>query len=213
MKSVSVFQYSKNEEIINWTSHSIGIVFGFFALVSLLVKSSPHFALDLTIGHIVYGLSFIALFTASTCYHFTKDSARKAALKKLDHVCIYIYIAGCYTPFVLHHYQGSGKFWFLAFVWMLASLGVMYKLFSKSKNIFISVGTYLGLGYSCFAVKDTLLDNLSPESFQWLLYGGICYTIGVLFYIQKKMPFHHALWHIFVLGGTTMHYFSLRMSF
>lgn len=211
MPSITVQQF-KNEEFINVLTHAPGIFIGIIFSILLLLKL-PSVGFDHLIGYLVYSTTFILIYLASTLYHNAKCSDKKQFLKKVDHACIYIFMAGCYTPFVLINMSEKTKYWFLAIVWSIAFLGVVYKFLSKYKGSKLSLLLYFGFSYMCFLAKDELLDNIPELSYNFLVYGGISYTIGALFYAAKKIPYHHGIWHILVLLGSSFHFYAVYKTY
>ena len=205
----SIYQYTSREESLNVITHLPGVFLGILFTI-LLVFKSGNVTLDIRlISLIIYGITFTALFIASSLYHKEDNIIKKRKLKTLDHSCIYLFMAGCYTPFVVNNMVVTWKYYFLAFVWLIAGSGVVYKCLNKYKNLYFSVGLYVLFAYMCLLAKKDLLDMLPNESFELLLAGGFFYTTGALIYMAKKIPYHHAVWHIFALLGATLHFFAI----
>jgi hemolysin III len=211
MTSITVQKF-KDEEFINVITHAPGILIGFIFSAFLLAKY-PDVSASHIIGYSIYGLSFIIIYAASTIYHNAKCSDKKQFLKKVDHACIYIFMAGCYTPFVLINMNEGPKYWFLGLVWLIAIIGVIYKFFSKYKSSAFSLTLYFSFSYMCFLAKAELLDNIPQTSFDFLVYGGIFYTIGAIFYSMRKLPYHHGIWHILVLCGSGSHFYAIYSTY
>lgn len=211
MKNISN-QYTQREEFLNVLTHAPGILMGILFTFALLLKYSMTQDVGQLISFSVYGISFTILFIASSLYHKAVNERKKALLKKIDHSCIYLFMAGCYTPFIINNMVVSWKYWFLAFVWSIATTGVILKFTSKFKNLYFSVFLYLAFAYMCLLAKKDLLDVLTPVAFQLLVLGGVFYTIGALFYVAKKMRYHHAIWHVFVLIGAALHFLAIYKS-
>jgi hemolysin III len=211
MTSITVQKF-KDEEFVNVITHAPGILMGLIFSVILLAKF-PTVDLNSLIGYFIYGLSFIFIYTASTIYHNTKCSDKKQFFKKVDHACIYIFMAGCYTPFVLINMNEGSKYWFLGLVWAIAVLGVIYKFLSKYKSSAFSLVLYFSFSYMCFLAKADLLDNIPQISFDFLVYGGVFYTIGAVFYSMRRLPYHHAIWHVLVLFGSASHFYAIYSTY
>ncbi|RLA65607.1 MAG: hypothetical protein DRQ88_02280 [Epsilonproteobacteria bacterium] len=205
-----IYQYSHTEEFINGFTHLLGIILGFYISFALLSKAITSGQYGHIFSYLIYGASFIALFASSTFYHFTREPKLKMILKKVDHICIYIFIAATYTPIILIKFHSPWNPWLLILVWVLALAGSIYKLSAKNRNVFVSVGTYLAMGYVCMLAINPMLEVLDKTSFYLLLIGGISFSIGVVFYLLKKVPFSHSIWHLFVLAGTIFHYLSIN---
>lgn len=206
------YQYTQFEEKIHTLTHIPGIILGLVILIFFIIKSSLSVSAFSFIGEFIYGFSFFILFCASSAYHYSTDLQKKLLLKKIDHSCIFLFMAGCYTPFILNNMTVDWKYFFLAFVWMIAIAGVFYKFKLKQKNIFFSVSLYMIFAYMCFLAKKDLLDMIPAQAFKNLLIGGIFYTIGAFFYVLKKVKYHHAIWHILVIIGAAFHFMAVYQS-
>lgn len=195
------------EEKLNALTHALGAVLGVVALVLLVVFDSHKTPWSL-FSVIVYGLSIIILFTASTLYHSVKNRQKKHYFRIVDHISIYLLIAGTYTPVLLitlSHSLGWPLFWL---VWGIAAFGVVLKLFFTGKLEVFSTLLYLVMGW--LIVFD--YSNLSlaiGNGVLWLFAGGLAYTLGIVFYAIHKIPYHHVIWHLFVLTGAICHFFMI----
>jgi len=203
----NIFQYSRTEELINSLTHAFGALLSIYFLVSLI--SAANNDIPRIITSWIFAGSLFVMFTSSTFYHNAKTKKRKIFLKRIDHICIYIVIAGGYTPYIVHHFDPNWTSVLLAIVWSIAGLGVLYKMFTKSKNIFFSIGTYICFGLIFFAMKIFIKMNMNDQVFNWLLISGAFYIFGAGIYAMKKIPHHHGLWHLFVLAGSSGTYISL----
>lgn len=199
--------YSKNEELANAISHGIGILFGIVAL-SMMVAISGENSNKL-ISSIIYGGSIILLFTASTLYHSLSSNALRVKLKTLDHVAIYILIAGTYTPYMLISLEASGGINYLTSIWIFALLGVCFKLFLGHKYQKLSLASYLGMGWFIVIAGNEMMQSVPKQGLIYLGVGGLSYTLGAVFYAWKSLKFNHAIWHLFVLGGAIFHFSSI----
>jgi hemolysin III len=151
----------------------------------------------------------MALFSASTLYHSAKKPKWRYFCKLLDHCSIYLLIAGTYTPLVLLKFRlhDATQSWLLfTIIWLVAAVGIFYELYFHGKNKLISLGLYLIAGWTGIFFYRPLMMTLSPDAMLWLVAGGAFYTLGAVFYAVKKIPYNHALWHFFVLGGAFCHY-------
>ena len=205
-------QKLSREEFVNKFTHFPGVLLGILFLVLLLIKSNTQNTIH-SISYAVYAISYILVFGASTIYHAQICDKRKSFFKKIAHASIYIFMAGCYTPLVLINMEESVRYPFLILVWVIATFGVLYKLFSKYKNRVQSTLLYFLFGYMCYLAKGSLLDQLPPASYDLLVYGGIVYSIGAIFYMLKFIPYHHAIWHVFVIGGSSLHFGAIYLTY
>lgn len=198
------------EEKLNAWSHGIGIGLGIAGLVLMLldVDQSNPFGL---FSVIVYGISIILLFLASTCYHTITISKRKHFFRIADHISIYLLIAGTYTPLLLIAIP-NGLGWILFWVvWGIAFFGVVLKLFFTGKFERFSTFLYLAMGWLAIIPYAELTIALDPKALTLLFGGGAAYTVGVLFYTIERIPYNHFIWHLFVLGGASCHFFMVYL--
>ena len=209
--------YSKNEELANTLSHGLGALLSIAALVLLLSYSVSNTAVGYSINNdtmrivsfSIYGTSLLSLFLASTFYHGATNVRVKQVFKLLDHCAIYLLIAGTYTPLLLLSMQGTLGYSLMAIIWAIALGGILFKVKLGHKYKKISLATYLGMGFISFAILGELHKVLPSEALTLLATGGLVYVLGVFFYVQKKIPFNHAIWHLFVLGGAACHFFMI----
>ncbi len=199
--------YSKAEEFANSTSHGIGVIFGVIGLISMLLIAGSE--TSRLASAIIYGSSIILLFTTSTIYHSVTNQSTRALMKTLDHCAIYLLIAGTYTPFMLISLENNGGSLYLTAIWTIALLGVLFKLFLGHRYPKTSLASYLAMGWFIVIAGKEMSQNVSSEGLTLLAAGGICYTVGAIFYAWKKLIFNHAIWHLFVLGGAGFHFFSI----
>ena len=194
--------YSLAEEIANSISHGIGLVFGIVGLVLLLVQAVDANASAMAItSYSLYGGSMILLFLASTLYHAIPHQRAKMWLKKFDHCAIYLLIAGTYTPFLLVGLNSPLSRGLMIVIWSLALLGILFKLTIAHRFKVLSLVTYLTMGWLSLIVVYQLAIKLSIGGVTLLALGGVVYSLGVIFYVCKRIPYNHAIWHGFVLGG------------
>ncbi|GKX57521.1 UPF0073 inner membrane protein YqfA [Leminorella grimontii] len=204
--------YSVAEEIANSISHGVGLILGIVGLVLLLTQAVANEAGSLAItSYSLYGGSIILLFLASTLYHAVSNQAAKRRLKVFDHCAIYLLIAGTYTPFLLVGLNSSLSRGLMAVIWSLALIGVIFKLAFTHRFKVVSLVTYLGMGWLSLVVIYQMVTTLSAGAVSLLAVGGIVYTLGVIFYVNKRIPFNHAIWHGFVLGGSVCHFLAIYL--
>lgn len=204
--------YSTNEEIANSVSHGLGVIAGIVALVLMLLKGQDHLTTIQLTGVSVYGVSIIVLFLCSTLYHSVSHSGWKHKLKIADHCAIYCLIAGTYTPLMLISLQGTQSIVILTAIWSLAIGGILFKTLFIHKFKKLSLALYLTMGWLCVTIIGDLTTAMSTLGFNLLILGGLFYTIGVIFYVGKRIPFNHAIWHLFVLGGAMSHFFCIYLT-
>lgn len=199
---------TKLEEQLNAWTHGIGAALGIAALVLLIVYADDSKAWSL-FSVIVYGISIIILFLASTFYHAVKGEKRKRYFRIVDHLSIYLLIAGTYTPVLLITLTDSLGWPLFWTVWGIAAFGVILKLFFTGKFEIFSTLLYLVMGWLIILDFANLSDAIGPNGILWLIAGGLSYTIGIVFYALHKVPYFHVIWHLFVLGGAICHFFMI----
>ncbi len=203
--------YSLLEETLHSISHAIGAVLALVGVVALIVLASLAAHVDpwKIVGVSLYGATLVLLYTASTLYHGVRRPRLKRALKVVDHCAIYALIAGTYTPFLLVNLRGPLGWTLFAIIWTLAIGGIALKLIWPHRFGVLRVAVYLVMGWLIVVASDAMDAHLSDTSIAWLVAGGITYTLGVVFYAIRAIPFHHAIWHLFVLGGSVCHYVAV----
>ena len=205
-RPVAAKAYSVLEEWLNSISHGAGFVAAIVGLVFLLLRAEQPVAIA---AAAVYGATLILMFLSSTLYHSISHTKVKGMLKLFDHSAIYLLIAGTYTPLLLVGIGGWLGITMTAIVWILATGGVAFKLIARHRFPKVSVATYLLMGWIALGLIYPLYVAL-PGAGLWLIVaGGLCFSIGVLFYVAKSKRYTHAIWHLFVLGGCSCHFFSI----
>ena len=200
---------SRREELANAASHGAGAL---AALVggSVLITLSATFGNGWQLaGAIVFSASLFLLYLASTLYHVVTDLTWRGRLKVFDHCAIFILIAGTYTPFTLVGLREDGGWWLFAAIWTLAVAGVVFKLFFTGRFKGLSTAIYLAMGWMLLTAIGPFLRQVPPTTIGWLLAGGLAYTAGTYFYMHKRIPFTHAIWHGFVLLGSACHFVAV----
>ncbi|WP_339624686.1 hemolysin III family protein [uncultured Winogradskyella sp.] len=198
------------EEQLNAWSHGIGAVFGIVALVMLISNIDTSNAWHL-FSVVVYGVSIIILFTASTLYHSVSGEKRKHYFRIVDHISIYLLIAGTYTPVLLIILSDSLGWPLFYTVWGIAAFGVILKLFFTGKFEAFSTLLYLVMGWLIVFDFSNLSEAVESDGVLWLFAGGLFYTVGIIFYAIHKIPYNHVIWHLFVLGGAICHFFMIYL--
>ena len=200
---------STGEEIANAITHGVGAVMAIAALVVLIVIS----AMKGTVWHVVsfsiFGATLILLYFASTLYHSLTNVRAKNVFHKFDHISIYLLIAGTYTPFCLTALRGWIGWSVLGVVWGCAILGAVLKAISIGKRVRLSTILYVLMGWVILIAIKPLYHAMSFNGFMFLMAGGISYTLGTIFFIRDQVKYNHSVWHLFVLGGSVLHFFSV----
>lgn len=209
MTTIDTRPYSVNEEIANALSHGLGAVLSLIGMVMLVIYAAFEDDTLKVTSFAIYGTSLVLLFSASTIYHSVNDLKTKQLFKLLDHCAIYLLIAGTYTPLMLITLQGPLGYSMLTLVWLIALGGIWFKIKFGHKYKKISLTTYLGMGFLSLPIIHKLYQSLPIGGLTLLAIGGAVYCFGVIFYVQKKIPFNHAIWHMFVLGGASCHFFMM----
>jgi hemolysin III len=204
--------YSKIEELLNSITHGIGVVFGIVALTILLILSIKKGDISSIVSFSIYGACIILMFLSSTLYHSFTIKKVKKILRVFDHSAIFLFIAGSYTPIVLLTLTGKFKVFMLVAVWTIALAGVLFKIFTYGKfdkYTALSLIIYIAMGWIALIPIKAIINATSIRFFYWILAGGILYTLGTIFYKNKKIPFNHAIWHMFVLAASVTHFLGI----
>jgi hemolysin III len=195
---------SHREEVASLVTHAAGVVFSVVALLVMWALSAGD-ALKV-VSATVFGISLVLLYSSSTLYHFSTSPRWKARYQALDHACIYLLIAGSYTPFTLITLKGPSGWSLFVAVWAMALGGVLMKTLWKGKrDHWISTSLYLLMGWLILFAFGPLLRAMPAAGVWWLAAGGLAYSFGVVFFAWKRLPFNHAIWHLFVLAGSLCH--------
>lgn len=202
--------YSNKEEVANVITHGIGMILGIVGLVLLLQKAHAQNADTLSFVSLsVYGGSIILLFLASTLYHAIPYPKTKRAFKTFDHCAIYLLIAGSYTPFLLISLRTPLAIGLMVTIWLIALAGIIMKLVFVYRFKRFSLITYLLMGWLSLVVIYQLAMHVAVGGLVLLALGGVIYSLGVVFYVAKRIPYNHAIWHVFVLVGCACHFFAI----
>jgi len=195
----------RREELVNAVTHGAGVAASAAALAVLVVMAARGGDPWEIVGAAIFGTTLILLYLASTLYHAASEPRLKARLKVLDHSCIYLLIAGTYTPFTIGALRGGWGWSLFGVIWGLAVLGVVFKLFFTGRFRLLSTLVYLGMGWLVLVAAVPLFRALSPAALAWLVAGGVAYTAGTPFYQKNRFRYSHAVWHGFVLTGSICH--------
>ncbi|MFC2109678.1 hemolysin III family protein [Bacteroidota bacterium] len=204
-----VTYYPEKEEKWNVISHGLGVVLSVIAFPFLVIKASTSNDPLVLLSFIIYGISMIVLYVASTLYHSAENRKLRYYLNIFDHAAIYILIAGSYAPVALVVLQGAVGWLIFGFSWLLAIIGVFYKIYFIGRYRTVSVITYLAMGWMVVFAMKPLLQNFSVEGLRLLLLGGIFYSVGALFFAIPKLPYNHAIFHFLVLFGSISHFVAI----
>lgn len=202
-----LFEYSAKEELLNIYTHGFGFIASVVGLILLLLKPDQDSSYFWSV--LVFGLSMCILYLASTVYHSAKKPLHRARLKIFDHCAIYVLIAGTYTPFTLVTLPEDMGLLLFSIAWTFALGGIVLKLFFTGRFDILSTILYVAMGWLIVFAYKPLIANLPEQGVQWLFTGGIAYTIGAILYSIKKIPYNHAIFHVFVLLGTFCHYWTV----
>jgi len=200
------------QELVNSIIHGFGIIFGIVSipiLIAFAIKSnnSPG-----VIGAAIYGFCFLQLFTFSTLYHGFQHAKVKHVFQILDHISIYFLISGTYTPFLLIYMNNAFGITLLSVLWGLTALGIVFKIFFTGKWNIISTLVYIAMGCIMIVGGRTFFETIPAEVLTMILIGSALYLLGVVFYLWKKYPYNHAIWHFFVLAAAVCHYVAILLA-
>ncbi|MBI2814192.1 MAG: hemolysin III family protein [Opitutae bacterium] len=198
--------YTSREELANSLTHGLGAGLSVAGLVLLVFKAAHCGDAWQVVSTAIFGATLVLLYTASTLYHSLRGERLKQVLQKFDHAAIFLLIAGTYTPFLLVTLRGAWGWSLFGVVWGLAVAGVTLKFWLAGRFRLISTLIYLAMGWLVMIAIKPLLAALPAGGLKLLIAGGLCYTGGAAFYLWKRLPYHHAIWHLFVLGGSACHW-------
>ena len=203
-------QYSPVEELANTITGGVGLVLsvaGLAVLVTLAALRADAWAVT---AAAIYGATLIAGYATSTLYHAARNPRRKLVLRKWDHAAIFTLIAGTYTPITLVNLRGPWGWALFGAAWGLAVAGIVMKIRLTGRFIKLSTAIYVAMGWMIVVAAKPMLSGAVPKVSLWLLLaGGLCYTGGAVFYMQKRLRFHHAVWHVFILAGSITHWLAI----
>ncbi len=201
---------SSGEEFANSLSHGAGLIAALVGAPFLIVTAVQRGSLNFIVGASVFAVTMVLLYLASTLYHALPTNRAKDVLLVCDHVAIFLFIAGTYTPFTLGVLQGTWGWLLFSLIWGLAVAGIAFKVIGGAVRYHkLSTGVYLGMGWLFLITVGPLWQRLPPAGLLWLLAGGIAYTVGVGFFIADKVRYNHLVWHLFVLAGTACHFVAV----
>lgn len=204
-------RYPLGQEIANSVTHGVGIALAIAALAALSAFGARAGDPYRLASGIVFGLALVIEYSTSTLYHSLPQPRAKHVFKVLDHAGIYVLIAGSYTPFTLVTLHGAVGWWMFAAIWGLAAAGIAVEAFWAYRPRWVSVAIYLGMGWAVVFTIEPLLAALAPAGLWLLVAGGVCYTAGTPFYIFKRVPYFHMVWHLWVIAGSACHVFAVLL--
>ena len=202
-------EYSVLEEILHSITHGVGALLSILGLTWMLYLSIGAGDPWRIVASLIYGASLVTLFVASTVYHSMYASRHREIFKLLDHCAIYLLIAGTYTPFLLVAMRTNAGWWLFGTVWALATAGIIKKLWFRHRFPKVALASYLAMGWLIVIAAPQMADAIGANGMAWLVAGGLCYSVGAIFYVANKIPFNHTVWHVFVLGGGICHFLGV----
>jgi hemolysin III len=203
--------YGFGEEVANSVTHGIGILLAIIGLVVMLHFAATYGNNWHLVSCSIFGATLIFAYTTSTLYHSIPMPGPKRILRTLDHAAIFLLIAGTYTPFTLISLQGSWRWSLFGTIWGLALIGVICKVCMPKKLAKVSTLLYIAMGWVVIVAARPLIANVETDGLLLLLAGGLAYTGGVVFYAWERMPYNHMVWHLFVMAGSTLHFFAILL--
>ncbi len=209
MKMNASRNYTAGEELAHAITHGIGVLVGGAVLVLSIYFSATRRGVWEVVSCSIYGATFILLYLGSTLYHAIPNLRAKRILKIIDHSAIYLLIAGTYTPYALVPLRGVLGWSIFGAIWGCALVGIVFKVLFTGRFKFVSLASYLFMGWFCLIAVKPLYHNLNSSGFMFLAVGGLCYSFGAVFYAWKALKWSHVIWHLFVLAGSLCHFFSI----
>lgn len=210
-KARNVREYTLGEEVANSVSHGVGALLAIAAIPILVVTSVGRGGGVSLLAALVYTLTMFLEYTMSTLYHAIAVDRAKRVFKVLDHSCIYLFIAGTYTPFCLVTLAGSHGLVLCAFVWAIAVAGVACEAFWVFRPRWVSAVLYLAMGWCIVWFLPDLMSSIAVPGLQLLVAGGVCYSVGCVFYVLKRIPYMHTVFHLLVLAGSILHFLAIAL--
>ncbi len=201
--------YTPGEELANALTHGVGAALSVAGLAVLVVSTALRGDVWSVTSTAIFGVSLVLLYTTSTLYHSLRGAERKRLLRKFDHAAIFLLIAGTYTPFLLVNLRGPWGWSLFGVIWGLAVAGMVVKFWLAGRFRLGSTLLYLAMGWLVLIATRPMLQTVPSAGLWLLLAGGLCYSVGTVFYLWKRLRYHHAIWHLFVLGGSICHFFAV----
>ncbi|HUV79160.1 MAG TPA: hemolysin III family protein [Desulfobacterales bacterium] len=207
----SIPRYSLREDFANSIIHGVGFILSIIGMCVLIAFASIYGNAWHVVSCSIYGSTLVFLYTASTLYHSIQPAKAKRVLRVLDHSTIFLLIAGTYTPFTLVNLRGPWGWSLFGVIWALAVIGILFQTTMLRKGAVVSVAFYVTMGWVVVVAIKPMLSLVDTGGLVLLLLGGVAYTTGVVFYLWRQMPYNHAIWHVFVLAGSALHFFSILL--
>jgi len=205
-------ELSTGEEIVNSITHGIGALLSIVALVFLIMVAGEYEDIWHLVSFIIYGCSLIVLYLSSTLYHSFTNPKLKNVFARFDHISIFLLIAGTYTPILLTTLRGIWGWSLFSIIWGMAITGAVIRSIYLHRFRKLMVGIYLVMGWMAIVAAKQIYLKMPGPSIVFLVLGGVAYSLGVIFYMWRKMPYSHGIWHLFVLAGSTLHFFAIYFS-
>jgi hemolysin III len=205
-------QLSSGEEVINSITHGIGALLSIAALIALVMLAGKHGDVWYMISFSIYGFTLILLYLSSTLYHSFSNPKIKNLFARLDHVSIFLLIAGTYTPILLTSIRGVVGWSMFCIIWTIALIGAVIRAIYLHRFRKLMVAIYLMMGWMFVLAGKHIFMSLPSVSITFLVLGGVAYSCGVIFYMWRKLPYSHGIWHLFVLAGSVLHFFAIYYS-
>lgn len=211
-ESTYIELYTLKEEIAHSIIHGIGVVLAVAGLGILIAHTTTFESARHIVSCIIFGAALIILYSASTLYHGIQHPKAKKVFRIIDHSSIYLLIAGTYTPFTLVNLQGAWGWSLFGVIWGLALLGIFLQLSPLRRFSYIRLIFYITMGWAALVAIKPLAASVPLSALALIVAGGVTYTVGIVFYLWRRLPYHHAIWHVFVLSGSVLHYFAILLS-
>lgn len=199
-------------EQLNVSTHAVGLILALIGTPLILFKASTDDDGSVFWCVFIFIVGMVGMYFSSSIYHLAVNQDLKKKLRKIDHIAIFGLIGGTYTPFISIYYNQSKGWIFLLMLWVVILIGMITKVFRIGRNNILSTILYLILGWMVVLIYKPITANMPDLVFNWLIIGGLSYTLGVFFYMWERFKYHHAVWHLFVLGGTFSHFLSIYYS-
>lgn len=204
--------YNLREEIVHSIIHGIGAILAIAGLIILIVNAATFGSARHIVSCSIFGAALVLLYSASTLYHGIQHPKAKKVLRVIDHSSIYLLIAGTYTPFTLINMQGTWGWSLFGVIWLAALLGIILQFSPLRRFSSIRLILYVAMGWTALVAIKPLSASVPVSALMLIVAGGLSYTVGIVFYLWHRLPYHHAIWHVFVLSGSALHYIAVLLS-